>query len=141
MTHEEFTEFTEEVIPQALFHVTYTDIDDETGGRLEEVILAGLIGHNSGCLKYKPLQWFLDTYLSKPLDTYFSKPEDMFHIDPEIPNDDDWFEIIEREEFRQAENEYYKNHPSTEELPEDLFTPSTEEELWVKMQNDERVII
>lgn len=63
MTEEHFREFTEEVIPQQLFHVYPTDTDDDSGGRLDETILVGLIANRPACLKYKPLQWFLDTYL------------------------------------------------------------------------------
>lgn len=62
MSKAQFEEFTEEIIPQQLFHVEPTDIDD-SGGRLDEVILVGLIANRPSCLKYKPLQWFLDTYL------------------------------------------------------------------------------
>ena len=43
MTEEQFKEFTEEVIPQQLFHVEPKD--------------------RPTCLKHKPLQWLLDTYL------------------------------------------------------------------------------
>jgi hypothetical protein len=65
MNEEQFKEFVEEVIPQQLFHVSPTDIDDENGGRLDETILVGLIANSPACLKYKPLQWFLDTFLIK----------------------------------------------------------------------------
>jgi len=63
MTEERFQEFIHEIIPQQLFHVYPTDIDDESGGRCDEVILVGLIANSPSCLKHKPLQWFLDTYL------------------------------------------------------------------------------
>lgn len=63
MTTEEFREFTEEVIPQQLFHVDKDDIDDETGGKLEEVILIRMISYHPDCLKHKPLSWFIETYL------------------------------------------------------------------------------
>jgi hypothetical protein len=63
MTQEEFDTFTNEIIPQQLFHVSTTDIDDETGGKLDEVILVGLIAAHPTCLKHKSLQWFLETYL------------------------------------------------------------------------------
>jgi hypothetical protein len=65
MTEEEFKQLTDEDIPCALFHVDPKDIDNETGGRLDEVILVGLIANNLSCLKYQNLQWFLDTYLIK----------------------------------------------------------------------------
>ena len=63
MAEEQFRQLTEEDIPCALFHVEPTDIDDKTGGRLDETILVGIIAHHNWCLKHKPLQWFLDTYL------------------------------------------------------------------------------
>ena len=63
MDEERFKEFTEEVIPQQLFHVEPKDKDDDSGGRLDETILVGLIANSPSCLKHKPLQWFLDTFL------------------------------------------------------------------------------
>ena len=63
MTEEQFKEFTEEVIPQQLFHVEPTDLDDDTGAKLDEVILVGLIANRPACLKHKPLRWFLDEFL------------------------------------------------------------------------------
>lgn len=63
MNEEQFKEFTDEVIPSALFHVEPTDIDDDTGAKLEEVILVRLIANNLKCLIHQPLKWFLDNYL------------------------------------------------------------------------------
>ena len=63
MTKEEFDTFAEEIIPQQLFHVSSTDLDDETGAKLDETILVDLISAHRGCLKHKPLKWFLETYL------------------------------------------------------------------------------
>ncbi|RPI85149.1 MAG: hypothetical protein EHM34_02395 [Nitrosopumilales archaeon] len=63
MTDEQFNEFTDEIIPQQLFHVQSTDKDDETGASLEETILVGLIAAHPECLKHKPLKWFISTYL------------------------------------------------------------------------------
>ena len=63
MTPEEFEIFTQETIPQQLFHVESKDIDDETGAKLEEVILIKMIASNIGCLKHKPLAWFIYTFL------------------------------------------------------------------------------
>ena len=63
MTADQFREFTDEIIPQQLFHVEPDDIDNETGAKLEEVILVGLIANNPSCLQHKPLSWFLETYL------------------------------------------------------------------------------
>lgn len=65
MNQEEFFEFIHEIIPQQLFHVESTDIDDETGCKLDEVILIRLINENIECLKYKPLIWFIDRFLIK----------------------------------------------------------------------------
>ena len=65
MDEERFREFIDEVIPQQLFHVEPTDIDDETGAQLDEMILVGLIAKDPSCLKHKPLQWFLDHFLIK----------------------------------------------------------------------------
>lgn len=70
MTEERFKEFNDEVIPSALFHVEPTDIDDDTGGKLEEVILVRLIANNPECLKHRPLQWFIDTHLPYPEKTF-----------------------------------------------------------------------
>ena len=75
MTTEQFNEFIHEVIPQQLFHVEPTDIDDDSGAQLDEVILVGLIANRPSCLKHKPLQWFLDTFLIK---TERSSEEDLF---------------------------------------------------------------
>ena len=77
MTTEQFREFTDEVIPQQLFHVEPKDRDDKTGGRLDETILVGLIANRPACLKHKPLQWFLDRYLisEKEWDEMMEKNE------------------------------------------------------------------
>jgi len=73
MTKEQFDEFINEVIPQQLFHVEPTDIDDESGAQLDEVILVGLIANDPSCLKHKSLQWFLDKFLinAKPVTELF----------------------------------------------------------------------
>jgi hypothetical protein len=63
MDERRFEEFCNEIIPQQLFHVEPTDLDDKTGGKLDETILVGLIANSPECLKHKPLRWFLDTYL------------------------------------------------------------------------------
>lgn len=60
---ERFSEFVNETIPQQLFHVSRTDIDDETGALLDEVILVDLIAANKWCLKHQPLEWFVMTFL------------------------------------------------------------------------------
>jgi len=63
MTQEQFDEFITEVIPQQLFHVEPTDIDGNTGAKLDEVILVSLIAAQPECLKYKSLKWFIKTFL------------------------------------------------------------------------------
>jgi len=84
MTEEQFIGFIGETIPQQLFHVSPRDIDDETGVKLDEVILIGLINDNITCLKHKPLQWFLDTYLISiedwdKMNSVPSTEEELFH--------------------------------------------------------------
>jgi hypothetical protein len=64
MTNEEFFDFIHQTIPQSLFHVMPTDIDDETGGTVEDVILVQLIAENIGCLKHRPLNWFIETFIT-----------------------------------------------------------------------------
>ena len=71
MTDEQFREFNDEIIPSALFHVDPTDLDDDTGAKLEEVILVKLIARNPECLRHRPLQWFIDTHL--PYTEKFNK--------------------------------------------------------------------
>ncbi len=63
MTPNQFDEFIWETIPQQLFHVDDTDKHDESGACLPEVILVRLIASTPECLKYKTLQWFIDSYI------------------------------------------------------------------------------
>jgi len=121
MTTEQFKEFTEEVIPQQLFHVMPTDIDDETGVTLEEAILVKLIAGNLECLKHKSLKWFVNTYLTK---SNTMEKEELERLEDEA---------YEAEELRQAEMEYYMSMAEVEEV-----LPSTEEELWMQIQREER---
>lgn len=65
MTKEQFEELTGVDIPCALFHVDPKDVADNTGGKLDETILVRMIALDPSCLKHKPLQWFLDTFLIK----------------------------------------------------------------------------
>ena len=62
-TEEEFIQFINEDIPCALFHVGKEDLSDETGGKLEEEILIRCLADSPGALKFKPLQWFINSYL------------------------------------------------------------------------------
>jgi hypothetical protein len=64
MTTEEYYEFVDVTIPCALFHVDHDDIDDDTGGKLEEVILVRLIAKNPGCLAYNDLAWYFDKFIT-----------------------------------------------------------------------------
>lgn len=63
MTEEQFREFTDETIPCALFHVDFEDKDDETGAKLDEVILIGLLNENLDALIHRPLSWFVQNYI------------------------------------------------------------------------------
>ena len=109
MTTEQFREFTEEVIPQQLFHVDPADIDDDSGGKLDETILVGLIAKDPSCLKHKPLQWFLDMFLYK--NGFY---EQDLHVEIE-------------QQFLQGDI-----------IGSDDFFPSSEEELFHQIQEDER---
>jgi hypothetical protein len=127
MTKEQFDEFVNEVIPQQLFHVDPADIDDESGAQLDEVILVGLIANTPACLKYKPLQWFLDTFLIKTdLEQPTLKQEAEFgnHLQGQI------------EEQMRAELE--QQFLQDDMIGSDDFFSSSEEELFRKIQEDER---
>jgi len=121
MDEEQFKEFTEEVIPQQLFHIDPKDIDDATGARLDEVILVGLINVNISCLKHKPLQWFLDTFLIK---------NDM--------GQNNLTEEQEREFEELLQIELEQQLLAGDMIGSDDFFPSTEEELFMQIQEDER---
>jgi len=103
MTTEQFNEFTEEVIPQQLFHVMPTDIDVETGAKIEELILVELIAANPECLKHKPLRWFINTYLTKPtaeieMQSDEMSPEDYAELNSTPITEEELFrEILEDE--------------------------------------------
>ena len=64
-TEEQFNEYVWVDIPSALFHVMDTDIDDVTGAKLEEVLLLDMLSGHPELFKFKPFQWFLDTFLTK----------------------------------------------------------------------------
>lgn len=63
-TKEQFEEFVDEIIPQHLFHVTPNDIDDETGVRLDELILIGLLNQNPEALRHRNLAWFVEHFIT-----------------------------------------------------------------------------
>lgn len=63
-TKEQFEEFVGEIIPQQLFHVMPTDIDDETGVRCDEIILLGLLHQTPEALRFKNLAWFVDYFIT-----------------------------------------------------------------------------
>ena len=107
MTEEQFKEFTEEVIPQHLFHIDPQDIDDDSGGKLDETILVGLIAKDPSCLKHKPLQWFIDMFLYK--DGFYGQDlhaeiEQQF-LESEMFSVDDIFPSSEEELFRQIQED------------------------------------
>jgi hypothetical protein len=64
-TKDQFDEFIDEIIPQQLFHVLPTDIDDELGIRCDEWILLELLYHNPEALKFKSLKYFINTFIGK----------------------------------------------------------------------------
>lgn len=105
MTTEQFKEFTEEVIPQQLFHVYPSDTDDDSGGKLDETILVGLIANRPACLKHKPLQWFLDTFLisQEKWDKMMEKNED---IKKELTESQKEEQILFHEILEDERNEY-----------------------------------
>lgn len=63
ITEEQFEEFIWETIPCALFHVMPTDIDEETGARLDEVILIRLLHENPMVLGHRRLSWFIERFI------------------------------------------------------------------------------
>jgi hypothetical protein len=62
-TQEQFDEFVGETIPQALFHIEKTDLDDEYGIRLDELTLLRILNENPEVLKFKSLTWFIRIFL------------------------------------------------------------------------------
>ena len=60
--NSKFELYTDEVIPQALFHVEHTDLDDKTGAPLDDVIILDILHSNKDLLKVKDLRWFMETY-------------------------------------------------------------------------------
>jgi hypothetical protein len=127
MTTEQFKEFTEEIIPQQLFHVYASDIDDETGGKLDEVILVGLIAHNKECLKHKPLQWFVDTFLIK---TDLEQPT--------LKQEAEFGNYLQGQIENQMKEELEQQFLEGDMISTDDFFPSSEEELFRQIQEDER---
>ena len=65
MTEEELDTFQFEDLPCALFHVMSDDIDSETGGKLEEVLLIKMLSENLGALKHKPLSYWVENNIGK----------------------------------------------------------------------------
>jgi len=62
-TQEQFDEFVGETIPQSLFHIEKTDLDDEYGIRLDELTLLRILNENPEVLKFKSLTWFIRIFL------------------------------------------------------------------------------
>lgn len=63
-TQEQFDTFIEETIPQSLFSVMPTDIDDETGVRCDEIILLRLLNQHPEALRYKSLASFVQDFIT-----------------------------------------------------------------------------
>ena len=59
-----FNEYVTEIIPQRLFHVSRTDIDKDSGARLDEKILVDILHNHPQLLKHKPLSWFVEIYIT-----------------------------------------------------------------------------
>lgn len=59
---QKFNMYTDQIIPQQLFHVEHTDLDDETGAPLDDIILLDILYNNKDLLKIKDLEWFVNTY-------------------------------------------------------------------------------
>ena len=62
-TEEQFNEFVNETIPQALFHVERTDMDDEYGVRIDELTILRLLNQHPEVLKFKSLTWFVRSFV------------------------------------------------------------------------------
>lgn len=60
MTDEQFDILLHQELMCSLFHVMPDDIDDETGAKLEEVILIKFLAQHPGVLKHKPLYWWIE---------------------------------------------------------------------------------
>jgi hypothetical protein len=123
MTEIQFKEFTEEIIPQQLFHVDPKDVDNESGGKLEEVILVGLIAHNIECLKYKPLQWFLDKFLIK---------NDLEQ--PTLKQEAEFGSYLQGQIEEELERQLIEDYDCM--ISTDDFFPSSEEELFRQIHED-----
>jgi len=68
MTREQFNQFIDQDIPQALFHVSTTDKDATHGCRADELILLNMLHANPAALKYMPLIWFVETFIDKAIN-------------------------------------------------------------------------
>ena len=62
MTSEEFTTFLCS-IQESLFHVERTDIDDDSGARLDEIILIKHLIMHPEALSVRPLIWFYNNFI------------------------------------------------------------------------------
>ena len=63
-TQEQFDEYIGVEIPSALFHVMPTDLDDATGAKREDIILLEMIAEHPEILKFKPLSWFVEYFIT-----------------------------------------------------------------------------
>lgn len=62
-TQEDFDEFIGVKIPEQLFHVMPTDLDDIHKVKLDELILIQMLNESPGALKFKPLNWFVQHFI------------------------------------------------------------------------------
>ena len=63
LSKEEFETFIHEDIPCALFHVGVNDKDDETGAKLDEIILLDCLAKNPSALLYQNIGWFYERFI------------------------------------------------------------------------------
>jgi hypothetical protein len=65
MNKEEFEVFIHEDIPCAMFHVGPNDKDDETGAKLDEIILLDCLAKNPKALLHQNIGWFYERFISE----------------------------------------------------------------------------
>lgn len=70
LTEDQLNELLYEIIPQQLFHVSRTDVDSESGAKLDEIILLRILNQFPELLQYKPLDWYVENYITNYDSTY-----------------------------------------------------------------------
>lgn len=63
--HEIWDAFINEVVPQQLFHIEETDVDEASGLPLARVTLDGLLESSPDALMYRDKDWFYEKFLTK----------------------------------------------------------------------------